>query len=134
MQPRFQRLALAGGSGSRTVMSAASDALLPFFSTREARDLRLVSRECLGAVARHPWADRATRIAGSVAAWRASFPRAKVANVTMFPYGPNRRSTSIVDADFVHFEGVSGAESVYMNYCTDAAKAAARAAGLRVIG
>ena len=100
------RTTLAGGAG-RTVMWAAGDALLPFFSTEEARALRLVSRECLAAVARHPWADRATWIAGSVAAWRASFPRAKVANAIGYNIALNRaRRTPIVDADFVHFEGL----------------------------
>ena len=120
MQAPPHRVTLAGGAG-RTVMWAAGDALLPFFSTEEARALRLVSRECLGAVARHPWADRKTGIAGSVAAWRASFPRAKVANASWFVNG-FARSTPIVDADFVHFEGL---QELDLSFCTDAVTDAA---------
>ena len=46
--------ATLAGDGYHTVIGVAGAALLPFFSTREARALRLVSRECLRAVARHP--------------------------------------------------------------------------------
>ena len=112
-----QRTTLAGGAG-RTVMWAAGDALLPFFSTPEARALRLVSRECLGVVARHPWADRETVITGSIAAWRASFPHANVANVSIRPF---RRTAPVVDADFVHFEGL---QELDMSRCTGVTDAA----------
>ena len=73
-------LPLAGGDAARSILSAVSDALLPFFSTREARALRGVCREFRAAVAAFPWHDAATRIRGSLAAWRASFPLARAAN------------------------------------------------------
>ena len=53
---------------------------------------------------------------GSVAAWRASFPRAKVANV-----GNSIRRTPIVDADFVHFEGLQELNMSFCKKVTDAA-------------
>ena len=46
-------------------------------------------------------------IKGSIAAWRACFPRARCANVheeDMTGYG--ERAVPVVDADFVHFEGL----------------------------
>ena len=51
--------------------------VLGFFSTREARALRLACEELCAAVAAAPWADAATRIARDLGAWRASFPRAR---------------------------------------------------------
>ena len=63
MQTRARRVTLAGGSG-RSVLAAASDALFPFFDTREAAQaLRGVCREFAGAVARHAWRDLDTVIA-----------------------------------------------------------------------
>ena len=128
MQTRSQRrLPISGGAG-RTLLAHAAAALLPFFSTREARALRLVGREWKAAVARHPWADRSTWINGSVAAWRASFPCAKVAKVSGFEY-PDYRSAPIVDADFVHFAGLA---ELTMLSCTEVTDAAfAHLAGIR---
>ncbi len=108
--------ATLAGDGYHSVMGVAGAALLPFFSTREARALRQVSSECLRAVARHPWADRATVIQGSVAAWRASFPHAKAASVYSY-----LRRTPLLDADFVHFEGLQELDMTVCNEVTDAA-------------
>ena len=84
---------------------------LAFFSTREARALRLVCTELLAAVASCPWADAKTRVARRLDLWRASFPRARAANVSA-PTG------LLVDADFAHLAGV---RTLVMRNCDQAA-------------
>ena len=97
---------LAGG-GQETLLSEVGFVLLPLFTTRDACALRLVCREFLAAVSEHPWEDRGTVIKGSIAAWRACFPHARCANVRQWVlHGTNRRAAPVVDADFVHFEGL----------------------------
>ena len=117
--------ATLAGDGYHSVMGVAGAALLPFFSTREARALRLVSSECLRAVARHPWADRETWITGSVAAWRASFPRAKAANASGYMHGRKRRPP-LVNEDFVYFEGLQELDMSDCDKVTDAALCTSR--------
>ena len=102
-----------------SVLSHSYGALLPMFDTVEATVLRQLCKEFKSTVADFPWEDEKTVIHGSVAAWRACFPRARCANVRQFYKGGRR--TFLVDADFVHFVGVrrlnmSGCRSV-----TDAA-------------
>ena len=75
-------------------------------------------REFKSTVADFPWEDEQTVIVGSVAAWRACFPRARWANVKQ-RYGG--RSTPVVDADFVHFVGLRRLEMRWCNSITDAA-------------
>jgi hypothetical protein len=115
------RVQLAGGEQG-TLLSEAGPALLPFFTTRDANALRLVCQEFLAAVREHPWEDRGTVIKGSIAAWRASFPHARCANVQQWDYcGSNERTAPVVDADLVRFEGL---RELYMAGCrgvTDAA-------------
>ena len=113
---------LAGG-GQETLLSEVGFVLLPFFTTRDACALRLVCREFLAAVSEHPWGDRGTVIQGSIAAWRACFPHARCANVQRYEWGsgPNKRSAPVVDADFVHFEGL---QELYMDGCTGVTDAA----------
>jgi hypothetical protein len=93
------------GSTVLSVLAGAlsvGDGVFGFFDTREARALRLVCSEFREAVAVVPWADMRTRIRGNVGGWRRSFPRATKANI-----GRGRgRHNAIVDADFVHFEGI----------------------------
>ena len=113
---------LAGG-GQETLLSEVGFVLLPLFTTRDACALRLVCREFLAAVSEHPWEDRGTEIKGSIAAWRACFPRARCANVQKRELGGgvNIRAAPVVDAEFVHFEGL---RELYMAGCqavTDAA-------------
>ena len=67
------------------------------------------------AVAVVPWADLRTRIRGNVGGWRRSFPRATKANISGDVY-PRQRN-AIVDADFVHFEGI---RTLNMSYCDQA--------------
>ena len=111
----------------RTVLSilagahSVGEGILGYFNTREARVIRLVNVEFRDAVAAVPWADMGTRITGNVGGWRASFPRATKANISI-EYGYENQ-TPIVDADFVHFEGI---HTLNMSHCnqegiTDAA-------------
>ena len=104
---------LAGSdAASVTLLSAVGFVLLSFFDPYQARALRLVCREFVDHVRKHPWKTM-TLIKGSIAKWRASFPRALRANVrgksmkTMFSHGARApRTAPVVDADFVHFEGL----------------------------
>ena len=126
-------MALAGGTG-RTLAAECPGALLQYFSTPEACVLRLVCRELQAAVAAHPWEDRKTVIKGSIGNWRACFPRARCANVRMRDWpggGGVVRRTPVVDADFVHFEGLWELNMDTCMLVTDAALARLR--GIRVL-
>ena len=118
------RFALAGDSG-RTLLAECPGALLAFFFTPEACVLRLVCREFQAAVAAHPWEDRETVIQGSIGAWRASFPQARCANVCKTTWGgvggTVTRRAPVVDADFVHFEGLWELDMSGCTAVTDAA-------------
>ena len=108
------------GCGQETLLSeVGSQYLLPLFSTRDACALRLVCREFLAAVSEQPWEDSETVIRGSLAAWRASFPRARAANVSQCEGGG--RATPVVDADFVHLQGL---RVLVMKSCTSITDAA----------
>jgi hypothetical protein len=112
---------LAGG-GQETLLSEVGFVLLPLFSTREACALRLVCREFLAAVTEQPWEDGETAIQGSIAAWRACFPRARSANVARYTFtGGEVRKAPVVDADLVHFEGL---RELNMMRCVDVTDAA----------
>ena len=112
---------LAGG-GQETLLSEVGFVLLPLFTTRDACALRLVCREFLAAVTEQPWEDSATAIRGSIAAWRACFPHARCANVSRrsMTNGMVRRAP-MVDADFVHFEGLRELNMYGCDAVTDAA-------------
>jgi hypothetical protein len=109
---RRTRIPLAGGGQETLLSEIGSQYLLPLFSTTEACALRLVCREFLAAVSEQPWVDGETVIQGSIAAWRACFPRALSANVRMRDYDDvgellaPLRAAPVVDADMVHFEGL----------------------------
>jgi hypothetical protein len=114
---------LAGGPGGEpTIVSIVGVVLFPFFDTREACSLRLVCRELKQEVADFPWEDMDTVIMGSIAQWRASFTRARGANVRKFDpnNGPVRR-TPVVDGDFVHFVGLRALNMSWCREVTDAA-------------
>jgi hypothetical protein len=70
-------------------------------------------------VADFPWEDDKTLIKGSVAAWRACFPRARWAKVDSNLW--DGRRTPIVDADFVHFVGLRRLDMSACLRITDAA-------------
>ena len=63
-----------------SVLSHCYGALLPMFDTAEATTLRQLCKEFKSTVADFPWEDDKTVIRGSVAGWRACFPRARWAN------------------------------------------------------
>ncbi len=77
--------------------------ILGFFDTREAGAIRLVCVEFRDAVAAIPWADMETRISRNVGGWRACYPSATKANISV-AYSAPQQHNAIVDADFVHFE------------------------------
>ena len=112
---------LAGVPGV-TLLSIVSGALFPFFSTADAAcTLSLICREFLTTVRDHPWKDEKTVIKGRIQDWRACFPRARTANVSELAWVFGHRRTPVVDADFVHFEGI---QTLIMRGClqvTDAA-------------
>jgi hypothetical protein len=107
----------AAGHATETILSEVGVVLLRLFDTREACVLRLVCREFVEAVAQQRWEDRDTVIMGSIGAWRRCFPRARCANVSR-NYG---RHTPVVDADFVHFEGLRELQMTGCMAVTDAA-------------
>jgi hypothetical protein len=114
----------AAGHATETILSEVGVVLLRLFDTREACVLRLVCREFVEAVAQQRWEDRDTVIKGSIAAWRRCFPRARCANVRRWRYPSEAgrlRIASIVNADFVHFEGL---RELHMVGCTDVTDAA----------
>ena len=119
---------LAGGPGGEpTIVSIVGVVLFPFISTEDAaRGLRLTCRELKQAVAAFPWEDMGTVIHGSIALWRACFPRARGANVGQRigdePWqNPNGRRTLVVNADFVHFVGLRALNMRCCRQVTDAA-------------
>ena len=115
------RVPLAGGT-QETLLAEVGPVLLPFFCTRDACALRLVCREFLAAVSEHPWEDRDTVIQGAIGAWRACFPHARCANVQKCDeLCEVARVAPVVDADFVHFEGL---RELYMADCRDVTDAA----------
>ena len=101
-----------------SVLSHCYGALLPMFTTKEATTLRQLCREFKSTVADFPWEDEETVILGSVAAWRACFPRARWANVRQ---GWKGRNSPVVDADFVHFVGLRRLNMSCCRSVTDAA-------------
>jgi hypothetical protein len=111
----------AAGNPTETLLSEVGLVLLKMFDTREACVLRLICREFAEAVGWQQWEDRGTVILGSIAAWRACFPRARCANVAVKHHWDGKRNVSVVDADFVHFEGL---RELYMAGCTAVTDAA----------
>ncbi len=111
----------AAGSPTETLLSEVGLVLLRFFNTREACTLRLVCREFVEAVRVQQWEDRDTVITGSVAAWRACFPRARCANVRMGDWEQGFRCLPVEDADFVHLEGLRELNMAGCEAVTDAA-------------
>jgi hypothetical protein len=125
----WTRIPLAGGGQESLLSEIGAQYLLPLFTTAEACALRLVCREFLAAVSEQPWEDTQTVIRGSIAAWRACFPRARAANVSRF--GLNCRSSPVVDADFVHLQGLRSLNMFCCKSVTDAAFVHLR--GIRVL-
>jgi hypothetical protein len=103
----WTRIPLAGGGQESLLAEVGALDLLTLFTTREACALRLVCREFLAAVTTQPWEDRETVVQGSIAAWCGCFPRARCANVARHSFARGKsRTAPVVDADFVHYEGL----------------------------
>ena len=115
------RIPLAGGGEESLLSEVGSQYLLPLFTNADACALRLVCREFLAAVTEQPWEDAKTVIKGSIAAWRACFPRALCANVAQGAWVRGHRSAPVADADFVHLEGL---RELNMEGCTGVTDAA----------
>ena len=126
------RMTLAGKGKGRTLLSECPGALLQFFDTPGACALRLVCREFHAAVTAYPWEDRESVILGSIASWRACYPRARCANVkNSDPAAGLVRRAPVVDADFVHFVGLWELNMCGCTAVTDAAFVHLR--GIRVL-
>ena len=78
-------------------------------------------REFLAAVTEQPWEDSETVIMGSLAAWRACFPRARAANVSQRTLWAAGRATPVLDAYFVHLQGMRALVMQRCKSVTDAA-------------
>ena len=63
----------------------------------DSNKVRVQCRECRKAVMDFQWTDAVSKVKGSVKAWRAAFPEARLVNVS--------ERDDIVDADFVHIRG-----------------------------
>ena len=117
--------AFCSGGGAHTLLSPppVQHVLLSLLDTRAALPLRATCREARAAVAGHAWEDGDTVIKGSIAAWRACFPRARCANLRKFDADCRKflRKAPVVDADFVHFEGLRELNMVRCTAVTDAA-------------
>jgi hypothetical protein len=107
-RPQHPLMAFCGGSLPHTLLSSCRGLLLPCLDTHSALPLRATCREARDAVALHPWATRDAPIRGSVARWRACFPRALCANFSSYMaylYHHNR-SSPLRDEDCAHLEGL----------------------------
>ena len=80
--------------------------ILCYLTTYDARALRLVNHESREAVSDFRWKDKETRITGSLAAWRACFPRAVWVNL--------RGRKNITNADLIHLTNI---EFLAMDRC-----------------
>jgi hypothetical protein len=98
-------------SPASTLLSIAASPLFSFLTTRDAAHLRAVCTEARAAVAEHPWADHETDILSRLEAWRACFPRARAARLTVH----------ITDADFVYLRGIHTLDIHNCRQITDAA-------------
>jgi hypothetical protein len=71
-----------------TLLSAASYALLPFFTTAEACALRLINKECCAVVSAFPFDDRVTAVPlAALPGWRACLPNARCLRLSPFQAG-----------------------------------------------
>ena len=113
----YENIPFAGGDGDYSILAVLFGAhsigggIFGFLNMRDSNKVRVQCVECRKAVMDFPWMDKKSKIKGSVRAWRAAFPVARVVNVSL------RRD--IVDADFVHIRGDARVRlhSVYMDGC-----------------
>ena len=99
--------------GSTTLLSTIQKSFLPFFNTKEACTLRLVSKEFNDTIKEYHWNDTKTCITGRLKKWRVCFPNAVAANIS------NNRN--IHDGEFVHLRGIHTLDMWECDQITDAA-------------
>ena len=90
--------------GERVVLAAAP-VLFAFFSTREARDLRLVSSLFEEAVGDTRWEDKDTAVA-NILLWRQCFPRARAVKFARLCATFDRDLRHLIGVESVDFSGV----------------------------
>ncbi len=83
----------------------AGQNLMPFFNTKETRNLRLVAHVTEEKINEFPWRDYETSIT-DLKKWRKQFPRAKIANIS--------NNKTVTDADFTYLTGI---HTLDMNNC-----------------
>lgn len=93
------------GDGAHTVISVAFGGLFPFFTTDEARTLRLICREFRDTVAAFPWTT-GSPVRSRVRSWRRSFPLARVADISYVPTNRHVVYPGIGVADYIYFQGL----------------------------
>jgi len=126
----------ADGATTHTLLSVLDGAhrtgggVLGFFDTRAARALRLVSEEAREAVASAPWFDKDTRILRHLGRWRASFPHARAANISV-AYGAPKNT--FASADFAHLAGVHTLNMALCDQATITDAAFAHLAGVHTL-
>jgi hypothetical protein len=114
---------------------SVGEGVFGFLSTREARALRLVSRECLDAVKAARWRDESTPITGPLASWRACFPGAIAAHVRRVDYGKmldvgGEFYRIITEAALAHLAGI---RTVVMRGCRISDAGLARLKGIHTL-
>jgi hypothetical protein len=77
---------------------SVGDGIFGFFSMKEACTLRLVCDEFRKSITDARWHDEKTKIKGSLASWRESFPNARAANISL--------RQDLVDSDFAYLRGI----------------------------
>lgn len=104
------KLGLDFVGGTHSVFSTIKNGLLVFFSTLDARDLRLVCKEFKEAVSEYAWDDKETVIL-NVGMWRRVHPKARTAKL----------HERVVDNDFVQLRGVLHVDMTGCSLITNAA-------------
>ena len=85
------------GDGAHTVISVAFGSLFPFFTTDEARTLRLICREFRDTVTAFPWT-AGPPVRSRFRSWRRSFPLARMADISY--------TRGIGVSDYIYFQGL----------------------------
>ena len=99
----YENIPFAGGDGDYSILSvlfgphSIGEGLFSFLTMKDSNKLRVQCVECRDAIMAFEWMDYISRITGSVQAWRAAFPLARMVNVS--------GRYNITDADFVHIRG-----------------------------
>ena len=99
----FDKVTFAGDKSTHSVISildgahSIGEGIIGFLTMKESNALRGVCKEFREAVMDFQWMDAKSDIKGSLRAWRAAFPAARVVNLSYH--------NNLVDSDFVHMHG-----------------------------